>query len=108
MANFKPALTPKKALKLTFNDREWGGERTIKEWLKDLLSTLWEQGEGFSGKRPFGNSGWESTFQIVLIQNGCVIGAITSYDDEDEECREVTSIDEKAYNQFVFDMIEAL
>jgi len=32
---------------------------TIRDYLKVLLSTLWEEGESFSGKRPFGNSGWE-------------------------------------------------
>lgn len=35
------------------------GETTIREYLMRLLLTLWQEGESFSGKRPFGNSGWE-------------------------------------------------
>lgn len=30
---------------------------TIKSYLLSLLTELWSKGEGFSGKRPFGNSG---------------------------------------------------
>lgn len=35
---------------------------TIRDYLKALLLRLWEQGEGFDGKRPFGNSGWNTIF----------------------------------------------
>lgn len=35
------------------------GTTTVREYFKSLLSSLWNEGEGFSGKRPFGNSGWE-------------------------------------------------
>jgi hypothetical protein len=31
----------------------------VREYLKALLTELWREGESFSGKRPFGNSGWE-------------------------------------------------
>jgi hypothetical protein len=40
--------------------------RTIKQYLKKLLEMLWERGEGFSGKRPFRNSGWEYDLEKVL------------------------------------------
>lgn len=33
--------------------------KTIREYLKTLLITVWEKEESFSGKRPFGNSGWK-------------------------------------------------
>lgn len=35
------------------------GTTTVRGYYKSLLSTLWNEGEGFSGKRPFGNSGWD-------------------------------------------------
>ena len=38
------------------NDAE---AKTVREYLVALARTVWEEGEGFSGKRPFGNSGWE-------------------------------------------------
>lgn len=31
---------------------------TIRDYLKALLLAVWDEAEGFSGKRPFGNSGW--------------------------------------------------
>jgi hypothetical protein len=45
------------ALELRF-DSDAGDNITIRDYLRILLETLWEEGEGFSGKRPFGNSGW--------------------------------------------------
>jgi len=45
------------------------GADTVKGYLKALLSTLWDEGEGFSGKRPFGNSGWEYDLTDALIDN---------------------------------------
>lgn len=38
-----------------------GGRRlvSLREACKALLLTVIKEGEGFSGKRPFGNSGWE-------------------------------------------------
>lgn len=35
------------------------GAKTIGEYLKKLLLTLWDEEDGFSGKRPFGNSSWK-------------------------------------------------
>ena len=32
---------------------------TFAEFLAECLKTLWEEGEGFSGKRPICDSGWE-------------------------------------------------
>lgn len=45
------------------------GADTVKGYLKALLFTLWDEGEGFSGKRPFGNSGWECDLTDALIDN---------------------------------------
>lgn len=35
------------------------GARNIREYLITLAYTVWNEEEGFSGKRPFGNSGWK-------------------------------------------------
>lgn len=45
------------------------GADTVKGYLKALLFTLWDEDEGFSGKRPFGNSGWEYELTEPLIEN---------------------------------------
>lgn len=49
---------------------------TLREYLQALLQTLWNEGEGFSGKRPFGNSGWEYTVYAFLVKSGAVSGHI--------------------------------
>ena len=48
--------------------------KTVGEYLKKLLLTLWEEQEGFSGKRPFGNSGWDYELYTALIKCGAVDG----------------------------------
>lgn len=59
------------------------GELTAREYLKRLLSTLLERGESFSGKRPWGNSGWERELAKPLIMAGALAGEI--YDAWPEE-----------------------
>ncbi len=47
---------------------------TIREYLKALLYALWDEGEGFSGKRPFGNSDWEHEPYNALVKAKAVDG----------------------------------
>lgn len=51
---------------------------TIKEYYKALLVALLTEGENFSGKRPFGNSGWEYELYKALINNNLVDGKLDS------------------------------
>lgn len=44
--------------------------KTIRGYLEELLKRVWDQGESFSGKRPFGNSGWERELYDPLIEAG--------------------------------------
>ena len=65
-------------------DLEWtleGEKITFRKYLKLLLETLWKEGEGFSGKRPFGNSGWEHELYHGLIE----IGSLEGVWNEEEE-----------------------
>jgi hypothetical protein len=41
-----------------------------------LLMSVWDQGECFSGKRPFGNSGWEQDVYDPLVRAGFIAGTI--------------------------------
>jgi len=49
---------------------------SIREYLYALLDTLWAEGEGFSGKRPFGNSGWEFDLYTPLVKMGVIAGEL--------------------------------
>lgn len=61
------------------------GAKTIGDYLKLLLLTLWDEEEGFSGKRPFGNSGWQYEIYKALISAKVVNGKL----DEDGYIDEV-------------------
>jgi hypothetical protein len=52
------------------------GANTIGDYLKLLLFELWRNGEGFSGKRPFGNSGWEYEVYTALVVAGMIDGKL--------------------------------
>jgi hypothetical protein len=66
----------KEILSLKFFSSDLGTKLTVKEFLIKLLSTLWEEEEGFSGKRPFGNSGWKSELFVCLVDNKIIPGKI--------------------------------
>lgn len=43
---------------------------TVREYLQSLLDELVRYGEGFSSKRPFGNSGWEREMPQAIVIAG--------------------------------------
>lgn len=57
---------------------------TIRDYLEALLRALWQEGESFSGKRPFGNSGWEYDLYQPLIAAGLVGGEVDGNGDINE------------------------
>ncbi len=76
------------------------GAATVGGYLQALLLKLWEEEEGFSGKRPFGNSGWSYELYRPLIAAGKVEGGKL---DEDGGVQEKGDAD-----QVVYEAIEAL
>lgn len=81
-----------------FNDVD---AKNIKGYLKELLLTLWIKEEGFSGKRPFGNSGWQYDIYIPLIKMKAVSGKLDEYD-----CLE--EIDQEAADKLILQLIHHL
>ena len=78
------------------NDADAG---TVGHYLCKLLWTLWQEGEGFSGKRPFGNSGWEYDLYEPLVTGGFVTGEL----DEDGY---IDSVDKESADELIFDCVE--
>lgn len=68
-----------KILDITFESMDLNKKVSIREYLKELLKMVWIEEEGFSGKRPFGNSGWKYEIYKALIVAGLVTGAIDSH-----------------------------
>lgn len=85
-------------IKMQPND---AGAETIRDYLKALLITLWTEGEGFSGKRPFGNSGWDWELYKALVTAMACEGEL----DEDGN---LESVDHEEANKLIFKAIEEL
>lgn len=78
-----------------------GEASTIRGCLTDLLATLWRQGSGFSGKRPFGDSSWEWDFHVALAAAGHITGRT------DEEFGGFEEVDEQAGDRLIAEAIES-
>lgn len=74
---------------------------TIRGYLKALLSTLIREGEGFSGKRPFGNSGWNWDLYMPLVKAKLVNGKI-------DAAGYLEDVDESAAEKLILEAIESL
>jgi hypothetical protein len=90
-------LSDDEILALRF-DSDAGDGLSIREYFHMLLWTLWDEGEGFSAKRPFGNSGWEYDLYKPLLAAGAVPGSL----DDDGYVQEIDTI---AANALVFRLI---
>lgn len=76
--------TPEQILNTPMSDND-ADAATIRGYLIELLKGVWTEKEGFSGKRPFGNSGWTYDLYAALGK----AGYITCTHDEDgyvEDC----------------------
>ena len=64
----------KQILDLPMNWADDHKVKTIRDYLKKLLATVWQEEESFSGKRPFGNSGWQYDLHAPLVLGGAISG----------------------------------
>lgn len=70
--------TPRQILDTPMSDND-AEATTVREYLVKLLAQVWTEGEGFSGKRPFGNSSWEYELYGALARAGHIAG---TFDDD--------------------------
>ncbi len=81
-------MTPAEILELPLEDGNDSGATTVRGYLVALLGEVWKYTEGFSGKRPFGNSGWEYDLYAALGRGGAVPITFDEYGDvEDVDTR---------------------
>ncbi len=74
---------------------------TLREYFKLMLKTLWEKGEMFSGKRPFGQSNWKSEVYEAIGRAGFL-----SFDFDPENL--VMIADKQKANALIIDAIGRL
>jgi len=53
-------------------DSDAGDQMTFRDYIMKMVLTLWYEEEGFSGKRPFGNSGWKYEVWSGLAKAGFI------------------------------------
>lgn len=87
-------------IKMQTNDAD---ATTIGDYLVKLLATLWIEGESFSAKRPFGNSGWEDEIYSALAKAGVI-----PCEWHDEEILELKDCDYNLANKLIRYAIESL
>lgn len=93
-------LTPQQILALPMGEND-ANAATIRDYLITLLTTLWDEKDGFDGKRPFGNSDWDGDLVVALIQAGAIEGEL----DEDGY---IGSCDNNAAEELIGAAIQAL
>ncbi|MBN3839304.1 hypothetical protein [Burkholderia sp. Ac-20349] len=91
-------------LDFVFHCTDLEREVSIREYLGELLKALWDEGEGFSSKSPFGNSGWEYSLYGALIKAGAVEGRLDEYNGR--FCVDhISGTEQGKANQIVFSLI---
>lgn len=98
MTNFVPY---DQILDIEFQSGDFNKPLTIREYLHQLLVTLWVEGESFSGKRPFGNSGWDYDLYKPLVAHGIVEGVLS-----DDEWQDIEEIDEDKAEEVIRKLID--
>lgn len=63
-------IEPKAMLDVSFRHADFEEPVTFRVFFQQLLLALIRKEEAFSGKRPFGNSGWTYQFYKALGKNG--------------------------------------
>ncbi len=74
-------------------------EGTLRGFFCALAMEVWRQGEGFSGKRPFGNSGWQYDVYAALIKAGHIKGTL------DEEGY-VDEVNEQEVDKLILELVD--
>lgn len=97
-----PTMTIEEIANLVVPDPIQDGKTTtIKGYLLSILRTFLKEGEGFSGKRPFGNGGWEYDLYTVMIKAGAIDGEL-----DEEGC--VNSVDSESAGEIFLEIVDSL
>jgi hypothetical protein len=94
-------MNKEEILAIEFESWDLNRKLTIRNYLKELLKTLWKEGDTFSGKHPFGNSGWQFDVYFHLIKYKLINGNI----DDDNH---IIEIDEESGRKLILELIESL
>ncbi len=68
-------MTPRELLDLPLPSND-SGASTVRGYLVALLAGVWREEQGFDGKRPFGNSGWQTDVYVPMMRAGLISGRL--------------------------------
>lgn len=92
--------TPQQVLDLALPEND-SGASTVRGYLVALLAELWREEEGFSGKRPFGNSSWQYDIYVPMVTAGMISGRLDEHGYAEE-------LDDRAADALILAAIKAL
>jgi hypothetical protein len=95
------STSPQDVLALPLEQPNDARAATVRDYLVALLREVWEGAEGFSGKRPFGNSGWQYDLYRPLVKAGIVTGTLDDHGYLDD-------CDDRAADRLITSAIDAL
>lgn len=84
-------------LRTPMPDENDADAETVGDYLITLLAAVWREADQFSGKRPFGSSGWKQDIAKALIVAGRL---------DEDGC--VDDLDDEAADRMVRSAIDAL
>lgn len=90
------------AVRMQSNDAR---AETIQDYLISLAEEVWFEEEGFSGKRPFGNSGWQGEVILSLVVAGAIPGKVEEWD---KDCYDLTCYNQDDADQAISKALDAL
>lgn len=76
----------------------------MREYLLRLLTTVWDEQEGFNGKRPWGDSGWKYDLYEALIRGGLIAAEL----DSDGFVEDWGAVDKREAHRMIQAAIDAL
>jgi hypothetical protein len=98
-----PDPTPQQILDTPMPGDNDAGASTVRGYLVALAGAVWTEGECFSGKRPFGNSGWSWDLYAALAEAGHLEVVTDEYGEVD-----IDDANRDAGNRMVESAIRAL
>ncbi len=78
------------------------GKITLRKYFLRCMKEFWNDGEGFSGKRPFGNSGWQWDIYRGMIVNKWIEGTL----DENGYIKEMSDENKKEAHRMIYNALE--
>ena len=84
---------------LTFYSNDLKQDISVKEFLKEILNTFWEKGEGFNSKRPFGSGSYRYDIVEMFIKNEIISGKLDS-----DGC--VIEYNDEEFDDIIFEIID--